>query len=94
MKPKFRSTESAFFTVLKNLNYEGQNVGQSVVQKLKPDDRRKHIIEGNSKVTALDLSKMFYVSERTIERDLKKLTEEKVIEYVGGAKDGYWTVKK
>ena len=37
---------------------------------------------------------MFYVSERTIERDLKKLTEEKVIEYVGGAKDGYWTVKK
>lgn len=93
MKPKFRSTESAFFTVLKNLNYKGQNVGQ----KLKPDDRRKHIIEiieGNSKVTALDLSKMFYVSERTIERDLKKLTEEKVIEYVGGAKDGYWTVKK
>ena len=93
MKPKFRSTESAFFTILKNLNYEGQNVGQ----KLKPDDRRKHIIEiieENSKVTALDLSKMFYVSERTIERDLKKLTEEKVIEYVGGAKDGYWTVKK
>lgn len=105
MKPKFRSTESAFFTVLKNLNYEGQNVGQnvgqsvgqSVGQKLKPDDRRKHIIEiieGNSKVTALDLSKIFYVSERTIERDLKKLTEEKVIEYVGGAKDGHWTVKK
>ena len=97
MKPKFRSTESAFFTVLKNLNYEGQNVGQSVVQKLKPDDRRKHIIEiieGNSKVTALDLSKMFYVSERTIERDLKKLTEEKVIEYTGSAKDGYWIVKK
>ena len=101
MKPKFRSTESAFFTVLKNLNYEGQNVGQnvgqSVGQKLKPDDRRKHIIkiiEGNSQVTALDLSKIFYVSERTIERDLKKLTEEKVIEYVGGAKDGYWTVKK
>ena len=97
MKPKFRSTESAFFTVLKNLNYEGQNVGQNVGQKLKPDDRRKQIIEiieGNSQVTALDLSKIFYVSERTIERDLKKLTEEKVIEYVGGAKDGHWTVKK
>ena len=97
MKPKFRSTESAFFTVLKNLNYEGQNVGQNVGQKLKPDDRRKHIIEiieGNSKVTALDLSKIFYVSERTIERDLKKLTEEKVIEYTGSAKDGYWIVKK
>ncbi|MGP1449154.1 MAG: winged helix-turn-helix transcriptional regulator [Filifactor alocis] len=90
-----------FFTVLRNLNYEGQsvgqNVGQNVGQKLKPDDRRKHIIEiieGNSQVTALDLSKIFYVSERTIEWDLRKLTDEKVIEYTGSAKDGYWIVKK
>ena len=60
-----------FFTILKNLNYDAKNVGQNVGQKLKPDDRRKHIIEiieGNSKITALDLSKILYVSERTIER--------------------------
>lgn len=97
LKPEFRSTESAFFTILKNLNYDAKNVGQNVGQKLKPDDRRKHIIEiieGNSKITALDLSKILYVSERTIERDLKKLTDEKVIEYTGSAKDGYWRVKK
>ncbi|MCY7227560.1 HTH domain-containing protein [Streptococcus anginosus] len=47
-----------------------------------------------SQVTVFDLSKIFYVSERTIERDLKKLTDEKVIEYTGSAKDGYWRVKK
>lgn len=45
-------------------------------------------------ITALELSKLLFVSVSTIERDLKKLTEEKVIEYVGGAKDGHWTVKK
>ena len=28
------------------------------------------------------------------ERDLKKLTDEKVIEYTGSAKDGYGRVKK
>ena len=101
LKPEFRSTESAFFTVLKNLNYEGQSVGQNDGQndgqKLKPDDRRKYIIEiieENSQVTALELSKLLFVSVSTIERDLKKLTEEKVIEYIGSAKDGYWTVKK
>ena len=101
LKPEFRSTESAFFTVLKNLNYEvqsvGQNDGQNDGQKLKPDDRRKYIIEiieENSQVTALELSKLLFVSVSTIERDLKKLTEEKVIEYIGSAKDGYWTVKK
>lgn len=33
-------------------------------------------------------------SERTIERDLKVLTDEKIIEYVGSAKNGYWKVKE
>ena len=52
------------------------------------------MIETNSKITANDLSKEFKVSERTIERDLKVLTDEKIIEYIGSAKDGYWKVNK
>ena len=113
LKPEFKSTESSFTTILKNLNYDtqnvtqnvtqndgqsvGQNDGQSVGQKLRPYDRRKQIvkmIETNSKITANDLSKEFKVSERTIERDLKVLTDEKIIEYIGSAKDGYWKVNK
>lgn len=41
-----------FLPFLKNLNYDTKNVGQ----KLKPDDRRKHIIEiieGNSQILPL-----------------------------------------
>ena len=117
LKPEFKSTESSFTTILKNLNYDtqnvtqndtqnvtqndgqsvGQNDGQSVGQKLRPDYRRKQIvkiIEKNSKVTAYDLSKEFKVSERTIERDLKILTDEKTIEYIGSAKNGYWKVNE
>ena len=109
LKPEFISTESSFTTILKNLNYDtqndtqnvtqndGQNDGQNVGQKLKPDDRRKQIVEViklNSKITAYDLSKEFDVSERTIERDLKVLTDKKIIEYVGSAKDGYWKVNE
>ena len=45
-------------------------------------------------ITALELSKLLFVSVSTIERDLKKLTDEKMIEYVGSAKDGYWRVNK
>ncbi len=93
LKPEFRSTESAFFTILKNLNYEGQNEGQ----KLKPKDRQEriiHIMEDTKNITALELSKLLFVSVSTIERDLKKLTDENIIEYVGGAIDGYWIVKK
>lgn len=113
LKPKFKSTESSFTTILKNLNYDtqnvtqnvtqkdgqsvGQNGGQSVGQKLKPSDRREKIIEiikNNPKITANDLSKEFKVSERTIERDLKVLTDKKIIKYVGSAKDGHWEFKQ
>lgn len=45
-------------------------------------------------ITALELSKLLFVSVSTIERDLKKLSGENMIEYVGSAKDGYWIVKK
>ena len=112
LKPEFRSTESSFTTVLKNLNYVGQNVGQNVTQnvtqsegenegqnegkKLKPKDRRERIITiitENPKITAYDISKKFNVTDRTIERDLKVLTDNNIIEYVGSARGGYWKVK-
>lgn len=107
IKPEFKSTESSFITILKNLNYNtkndgqnvgenvGENVGQNVAKKLKPADRRKQIlkiISLNPKYTAYDLSKNFGVVERTIQRDLKFLTEANLIKYVGSAKDGYWKI--
>ncbi|WP_353937019.1 HTH domain-containing protein [uncultured Peptoniphilus sp.] len=52
------------------------------------------IIKDKSQITAQDLSEIFFVSERTIKRDLKILTDKKAIEYIGSAKDGYWIVKK
>ena len=109
LKPEFKSTESSFTTILKNLNYDTQNVTQNVTknvtqiegqndgQKLKPSDRREKILEiirNNPKITAYDLSKQFNVTDRTIKRDLKVLTDEKTIEYIGSAKDGYWKVNK
>ena len=105
LKTQFISTRSSFFTILKNLNYDGQsegkNDGQSEGkndgQRLKPKARQEkiiHIMKDKQNITALELSKLFSVSVSTIERDLKKLTDEKVIEYTGSAKDGYWIVKK
>ena len=109
LKPEFKSTESSFTTILKNLNYDTQNVTQNVTknvtqiegqndgQKLKPSDRRDKILEiikNNPKITAHDLSKQFNVTDRTIKRDLKVLTDEKTIEYIGSAKDGYWKANK
>ena len=105
LKPKFKSTESSFTTILKNLNYVTQNVTQNVTQsegqndgqKLKPSDRREKILEiikNNPKITANDLSKEFNVTDRTIKRDLKVLTDKKIIKYVGSSKGGHWEFKQ
>lgn len=113
LKPEFKSTESSFTTILKNLNYdtqnvtqndgqsegqnEGENEGQNDGKKLKPKDRRNKIVKlmkENSNITTIELSHILLVSVSTIERDLKILTDEKTIEYIGSAKDGYWKVNK
>ena len=68
-----------------------------ILKKLKPQDRQEriiHIMKDTKNITALELSKLLFVSVSTIERDLKKLTDENMIEYVGSAKDGYWRVNK
>ena len=88
-----------------NLNYvtqnvtqnDGQSEGQDEVDKLKPDDRREKIvkiIKENPKITAYDLSEKFNVTDRTIKRDLKVLTDNNIIEYIGSAKGGYWKVNE
>lgn len=51
-------------------------------------------MENNPEITASDLSNKFDLTERTIKRDLKKLSDDKLIEYVGSAKNGYWKVIK
>ena len=35
-----------------------------------------------------------FMEHNGLQSNIKKLTEEKVIEYTGSAKDGYWIVKK
>ncbi|WP_232500117.1 ATP-binding protein [Ureaplasma urealyticum] len=96
LKPEFRSTESAFFVVLKNLNYQEQNISKNENQKISPSQRRQKIIEfiqQNPKTTAYELTKVFFVSINTIERDLAKLVHDGYVEFVGSSKNGEWKIK-
>lgn len=96
LKPEFHSTESAFFVVLKNLNYQEQNISKNENQKISPSQRRQKIvefIEQNPKTTAYELTKVFFVSINTIERDLAKLVHDGYVEFVGSSKNGEWKIK-
>ncbi|WP_072593652.1 AlbA family DNA-binding domain-containing protein [Streptobacillus ratti] len=100
LKPEFRSTETAFFSVLKNLNYKGINdtnedINDTNENIIYLNDRQNKIIElmkHNSNITTLELSKIFSVSMRTIQRDIKILKGKKVIKNVGNNKNGNWII--
>lgn len=50
------------------------------------------LIIGNKNITIEEMSMRFGVSKPTVERDIAKLRRENKIRFIGGAKDGYWTV--
>jgi len=162
VKPEFRSTETYFKIILKNLNYDNQsdyekdsekindnqsdyekdsekandnqneyekdsekandnqneyekdsekindnqsdyekyrekaNDNQNEYEKIKSSDRHKKILEmikSNPNITITELASLLFVSISTVTRDVKQLTNKKMIKYVGSAKSGYWKIK-
>lgn len=74
----------------------GENVGENKQEKLTPKAKRdKAILEqmrSNPKISAAELSELLDVSERTIDRDIARLSEAKKITRQGGDKGGDWVV--
>lgn len=94
---------------MKNMNYDTQidtqndtendtqNEGKNEGQKLTAHDRRVKILDcmtHRPSITASELSKLLFVSLSTVKRDLKKLSDDSAIEYIGSSKNGYWKVRK
>ncbi|MDR0778488.1 MAG: winged helix-turn-helix transcriptional regulator [Methanomassiliicoccaceae archaeon] len=70
-----------------------ENVGVNVGVKLTDTEKRiVKILEKNGDLTATDPSARIGVDPRTIERGLKKLKENNLIERVGSDKAGRWIV--
>jgi ATP-dependent DNA helicase RecG len=49
-------------------------------------------IEKNKYISAKQLSELLHVSDRTIEREIKKMKEMKIIERTGGDRGGSWKI--
>lgn len=96
LRPKSVRWGSGNIVTLYNRNYQAENVGENVDEKLSPIDRRKRILElaaADQTITIEKLRLTLGISAKTVERDLEKLKMEKAIEYTGDAKTGYWKVK-
>lgn len=81
-----------FVLTLFNMNYEmqancvGQNVGQA-----KYLSEIIQLIRENNKITKATIAKELGVSEKTIEREMKKTNK---IVYIGSGYSGHWEIKE
>ena len=97
--PLFDSTQAFFFTTLKNLNYEAENVPQDVQEeessvKTREKTREKilRLVIENPKITYDELSRELNLTEKGIEYAVRKLRNEGTLKRIGPDNGGYWEV--
>ena len=99
-KPLFEADNDDFLLTLFNMNYEmgdnrvGQGVGQGVGQDVgqtKYLGKIIQLIRENNKITKAIIAKELGVSEKTIEREMKKTNK---IVYIGSGYSGHWEIKE
>ncbi|BAL82794.1 hypothetical protein SELR_10860 [Selenomonas ruminantium subsp. lactilytica TAM6421] len=90
--PKFMAEHRDFLLTLYNLNYvEEKNVAQDVAQEKtsKYEAQILALVKSNDKVTRQEMAQKLGVSKKTIEREIKKITE---LSYVGRGYSGHWKI--
>ena len=95
-KPTLFSDISQFTVIMPNLNYGvlkyGLNGAVDVGQDVGQGGYRNHIlniIRNNNKISKATIAKMLDVSEKTIEREMKKIDN---IHFVGRGYSGHWEI--
>ncbi len=102
-KVVFESNPYDFRVVLPNLNFKIKNVTDNVVENVTDIPNRKlskterleeilKILSKNPETTMAELSVKLFVTQRTINRDIKKLQEDGRVERVGSDSKGYWKI--
>ncbi|PIV62124.1 MAG: hypothetical protein COS14_02765, partial [Bacteroidetes bacterium CG02_land_8_20_14_3_00_31_25] len=52
------------------------------------------LLKENNTLSAKEIANKLKITERTIQRYIKKLQEKKLIKRIGPAKGGYWEINK
>ena len=91
-KPYFKSDPYQFMVVMPNLNY---GIKENGLQKPKDEIREKilTLIKLNPTITIGAIASKLDISKRTVDRKIKELKEENLINRVATGKKGLWKVK-
>ena len=72
---------------------DDKNDAQTLIISVRQNDLLK-LIKANKKITRAELSEKLNISKKTVERDIKYLKEQGIINYKGSARTGEWIISK
>ena len=74
--------------VIYSVNYDTNRINVG----LKRTDQIMNLIKENNTITAEEMSAIFKVTERTIDRDIYSLKKQNKIKRIGSKKSGHWEI--
>ena len=102
MEPEFYSDRVLFMVTLKNLNYkmlwnEAESEAESEAEKIiltELDQALCELLKKNPNITQSQIQKQLALSRSKVQRTMKRLSSEGVIENIGSHRRGNWKVKQ
>ena len=104
-KPTFRSEGTVFYTVFKNVNYKEGSAPESILKTtpittlittpisgIKSGTKIIELMAGNPKITATEISVALTLSRDHVNKLIRNLRENGIIQREGTNKGGYWKV--
>ena len=76
------------------LQNDAQNDAQNKIVITYRQSELLKLIKANRKITRIEMSERLKVSKPTVERDIKFLREQGVLNYSGSAKSGEWIINR
>lgn len=96
MEPKFYSDRVMFSLTLKNLNYKKEDVKEEALNRALNENEQKVLllIWENPRITQNEIKEQLQLARSHIQKIMKSLSDNGMIERVGSRKTGYWEIKK
>lgn len=92
-KPTFRSEGTVFYTVFKNVNYvEGSILKSALKSTLKSSIKIIELMTENPEIKIEEIAISLSLSRDGVNKRIRKMKENGLIERIGGKNGGYWKV--
>lgn len=100
MEPEFYSDRVMFMVTLKNLNYKNKALKDEALNRAlnralnENEEKIIKLIQKNPQITQNEIKEQLQMARSHVQKIMKSLAEQGMIERIGSKKTGYWHVKR